>query len=168
MTWRSYQEVEVKKAAGPVTTARVWDFNICKRDITAYFAVYVVTRHRDIYKSKTWCFLKPNWVFFVPKPNQSVSKTLSQHEIENWTLRNVKFKRVSGLQNIYSCEWFEFPSKKKKETSVFMILGCGWSRHIHSCVCGKKTKTKNRNFKPKQDVFFTLTESYLCRTLTRA
>lgn len=66
---------------------------------------------------------------------------LSQHEIENWTLRNVKFKRVSGLQNIYSCEWFEFPSKKKKKTSVFMILGCGWSRHIHSCVCGKK-KTK--------------------------
>lgn len=142
MTWRSYQEVEVKKAAGPVTTARVWDFNICKRDITAYFAVYVVTRHRDIYKSKTWCFLKPNWVFFVPKPNQSVSKTLSQHEIEILTLRNLKFKRVSGLQNIYSCEWFEFPSKKKKETSVFMILGCGWSRHIHSCVCGKKTNQK--------------------------
>lgn len=35
---------------------------------------------------KTWSFPNPNTVFFVPKPNQTISTALSQLRIENVTL----------------------------------------------------------------------------------
>lgn len=73
-------------------------------------------------------------VFFVTKPNQSVS-TLWQDKTENWTWRHVKFQHICCLQkmhivNIFSVDWV----KRISVFSRFLFFLVLMSLHIITLV----------------------------------
>ena len=81
---------------------------------TAMFAVrkigYSLTRCQDIsnricgnktgdFKPKCDLFLNLTKCYFVPKPNQTISTAMSQHEIEYWTKRNTTLQQSVHYQH---------------------------------------------------------------------
>lgn len=70
--------------------------------------IFVATKAGRLSKVKPWCFLNPNQVVFVPKPNQTISTVLWWEKQKNSTEAN-----ISSVTGLVSVSW-RFTSRPRQ------------------------------------------------------
>ena len=97
-TWHVHEQTyvwEMERIVVMVAKAVNTKFQYCKWETSEYpkFEATepgIQSPKHDLFPTLT--------LFGVPKPNQSISTALSQHKIQNWTLKNAALQHIPDLQ----------------------------------------------------------------------